>query len=347
MVIKIILALLFFGFMILAHEFGHFITARIFGVGVKEFAIGMGPKLFTKVSKKSGTAYSVRALPIGGFVSLVGEDEDVDSEKSLTKKAAWKRFIILSAGSFMNIITAVVAMFILLSLTSYYPSTYIADREGYSVIEESVLGEYGVQDRDKIVKIDGKKMKVWQDISYKIMTDGTEPLDITIERDGKEILLEDVQFKTEVVEGLLVGVVDFAPLYIKRSFTTLVREAFYQSFSTVKMIYSSLIDLVSGKYGLEAVSGPVGTVEVIAETAEEGIYSLLYLFVFISMNLGIFNLLPIPALDGGRLVFVIIEWIRRKPISPEKEGLVHTIGMVLLLIFMAVVVVSDIAKIAN
>ena len=345
MLIKIILALLFFGFMIMAHELGHFLTARLFGVGVNEFAIGMGPKLFSKKSKKSGTLYSVRALPIGGFVSLVGEDEKVDSEKSLSKKPWWQRFIVLSAGSFMNIVTAIIAMLILLSMTSYYPSTYIADREGYSEIKDSVLYEYGVRDGDKIVEIDGEKMKVWQDISYKIMTDGTEPLDIVIEREGERITLEKVTFKTEKVEGLLTGVVDFLPLYVKRSFKTLVREAFYQSFSTVKMIYSSLIDLISGKYGLEAVSGPVGTVEVIAETAEQGFYSLLYLFVFISMNLGIFNLLPFPALDGGRLVFVIIEAIRRKPIPPEKEGIVHAVGMIILFAFMAVVVVSDIAKI--
>ncbi|MBQ7897562.1 MAG: RIP metalloprotease RseP [Clostridia bacterium] len=342
---KIILALLFFSFMIISHEFGHFITARIFKVGVNEFSVGMGPKLLSRVSKKSGTAYSIRLFPIGGFVSLVGEDEEVENENSLSKKPWWQRFIILSAGSFMNIVTAVVVMFILLSLTSYYPSTYIADREGYSVIEDSVLGEYGVQDKDKIVAIDGKKMKVWQDISYKIMIDGIEPLDITIERDGKEIILEDVQFKTETVDGLLTGVVDFAPLYVKRSFKTLVYEAFYQSFSTVKMIYSSIIDLLTGRYGIEAVSGPVGTVEVIAETASQGIYSLMYLYVFISMNLGIFNLLPIPALDGGRLVFVIIEAIRRKPIPPEKEGIVHAIGMILLLVLMAVVVVSDVSKI--
>lgn len=342
---KIILALLFFSFMIMSHEFGHFITARIFKVKVNEFAIGMGPKLISKKSKKSSTAYSLRLFPIGGFVSLEGEDENVDSDSSLSKKPWWQRFIILSAGSFMNIVTAIAVMFILLSLTSYYPSTYIADREGYSVIEDSVLGEYGVQDRDKIVAIDGEKMKVWQDVSYKIMIDGIKPLDITIEREGEKILLEDVQFKTETVDGLLTGVVDFAPLYIKRSFKTLVYEAFYQSFSTVKMIYSSLIDLITGRYGIEAVSGPVGTVEVIAETAEQGIYSLMYLFVFISMNLGIFNLLPFPALDGGRLVFVIIEAIRRKPIPPEKEGLVHGIGMILLLGFMAVVVVSDVAKI--
>ena len=344
MILKILLALLFFSLMIIFHEFGHFITARIFGVGVKEFAVGMGPKIASRTSKKSGTAYSLRLLPIGGFVSLVGEDEEVEDESSLVKKPWWQRFIVLSAGSFMNIVTAIVAMFILLSITPYYPSTHIADREGYSVIADSVLSEYGVQDRDKIVEINGEKMKVWQDVSYKIMIDGTEPLDITIERDGEEILLENVQFKTDVADGITIGVVDFAPLYVKRSFKSLVYEAFYQSFSTVKMIYSSLIDLVTGRYGLEAVSGPVGTVNVIAETAEQGFLSLLYLFVFISMNLGIFNLLPFPALDGGRLVFVIIEAIRRKPIPPEKEGIVHAVGMVILLIFMAVVVVSDILK---
>ncbi len=341
---KILLAVLFFGFLILSHEFGHFITARMFKVGVNEFSIGMGPKLFSKVSKKTGTAYSLRALPIGGFVSLVGEDENVDSENSLSKKPWWQRFIVLIAGSFMNILTAVVVMFILLSLSPFYPTTYIADREGYSVIEDSVLSEYGVQDMDKIVEIDGEKMNVWQDISYKIMSDGIEPLDITIERNGEKIVLEDVVFKTETVEGLLCGVVDFAPLYTERSFSSLVKEAIFQSFSTVKMIITSLTDLITGRYGLEAVSGPVGTVQVIAESASQGIKTMLYLFVFISMNLGVFNLLPFPALDGGRLVFVIIEAIRGKPIKPEKEGLVHAIGMAILLAFMAVVLVSDIIK---
>ncbi|MBQ5746553.1 MAG: RIP metalloprotease RseP, partial [Clostridia bacterium] len=298
----------------------------------------------SRTSKKSGTAYSLRLLPIGGFVSLVGEDEEVEDESSLVKKPWWQRFIVLSAGSFMNIVTAIVAMFILLSITPYYPSTHIADREGYSVIADSVLSEYGVQDRDKIVEINGEKMKVWQDVSYKIMIDGIEPLDIVIDRNGERIELQDVQFKTDVANGITIGVVDFAPLYIKRSFKSLIYEAFHQSFSTVKMIYTSLFDLFGGRYGLEAVSGPVGTVNVIAETAEQGFLSLLYLFVFISMNLGIFNLLPFPALDGGRLIFVIIEAIRGKPIPPEKEGIVHAVGMVILLIFMAVVVVSDILK---
>lgn len=344
MVWKIILALFFFGFMILSHEFGHFITARIFKVGVNEFSIGMGPKLISKTSKKSGTAYSLRALPIGGFVSLVGEDEDVDAENSLNSKAWWQRFIIFFAGSFMNVVLAVVVMFILLSMSPYYPTTYVADREGYSVISDSVLGDYGVADGDKIVEIDGEKMNVWQDVSYKIMSDGIKPLDIVIERNGELITLEDVQFNTEEVQGILCGVIDFAPLYVKRSVGVLLKEALFQSFSTVKMILSSLADLVTGKYGLEAVSGPVGTVEVIAESASQGVKPLLFLFVFISMNLGVFNLLPFPALDGGRIVFVLIEAIRGKRLKPSTEGLIHAIGMIILLVFMAVILVSDVIK---
>ena len=244
----------------------------------------------------------------------------------------------------MNILLAIVMMFILLSLSPYYPTTHIADREGYSVIEDSVLGEYDVRDMDKIVEIDGEKMNVWQDVSYKIMSDGTQPLDIVIERDGKRILLEDVQFNTEEVQGIVCGIVDFSPLYVKRSFGVLIKEVVFQSFSTVKMIVTSLADLVTGKYGLEAVSGPVGTVEVIAESASQGIKSLLYIFVFISMNLGIFNLLPFPALDGGRIVFVLIEAIRGKKLKPSTEGLIHAIGMIILLAFMAIILVSDIIK---
>ena len=344
MIWKILLAILFFGFMILVHEAGHFVTARIFGVGVNEFSIGMGPKIISRKGKRSGTAYSLRALPIGGFVSLVGEDEDNDREDALNNKPWWQRLIILLAGSFMNILTAVTAMFILLSLTPFYPTTFVADRADYSVIEDSVLGEYGVQDMDRIVEIDGEKMNVWQDVSYKIMSDGTKPLDIVIDRNGERILLEDVQFKTEEIESILCGVVDFSPLYTRRSVWTLIKEAFFQSFSTVKMIISSFVDLFSGKYGLEAVSGPVGTVEVIAESASQGIKPLIYLFVFISMNLGVVNLFPFPALDGGRILFVIIEAIRRKPLKPSTEGIIHAVGMIILLVFMVIILVSDVLK---
>lgn len=337
---KILLALFFFGFMIMSHEFGHFITARLFRVGVNEFAIGMGPKLFSKTSKKSGTAYSLRALPIGGFVSLVGEDTAEDREDSLSKKPWWQRFIILFAGSFMNVLLAVSVMFIALSMEPYYASTRIDT----AYIENSVLCEYDVQNGDKIVEIEGESMKVWRDIYYKISLDGTKPLDITVERNGERIVFEDVQFKTEEVEGILCGTVDFYLQPDKKTVGTLLREAVFQSFSTVKMIISTLVDLITGRFGLEAVSGPIGTVKVIADSASMGLDSLLYLFSLISMNLGVFNLLPFPALDGGRIFFVLIEALRGKPIQPKYEGIVHAVGMVILLAFMAVVVVSDVIK---
>jgi regulator of sigma E protease len=343
MVWKIILAILFFSFMIFAHEFGHFISARMFKVGVKEFSIGMGPKIISKRSKKSGTLYALRLFPIGGFVSLVGEDEHSDEENALNNKPWYQRFVILFAGSFMNILTAVLAMFIILASSPYYASCTVADSPNYP-LEESVLSQAGILDGDKIVDINGEKMNVYQDISYKIMMDGKQPLDITVERDGKLLLFEDIQFPTDEEDGMVFGLPDFSIYAVKKTLPTLIRETFYESFSTVKVIYSSIKGLVTGQYGVEAVSGPVGTVNAIAESAEMGVRTLATLFVFISMNLGIFNLLPFPALDGGRLVFVLIEAIRRKPIKPEHEGYVHLAGMAILLLFMAFITFKDILK---
>lgn len=343
MVWKILLALLFFSFMIFAHEFGHFITARMFKVGVKEFSIGMGPKLISRRSNKSGTLYALRLLPIGGFVSLVGEDENSEDENALNKKPWYQRFVILFAGSGMNILTAIITMFIILASSPYYASCVVADSPNYP-IEESALYDAGIMDGDRIVEINGEKMKVYQDISYKIMLDGAEPLDITVERNGEEILFEDIQFATDEEDGIVFGTPDFSVYAQKKTFKALLYETVYESFSTVKVIYDSLIGLITGKYGVEAVSGPVGTVNAIAESASMGVRTLATLFVFISMNLGIFNLLPIPALDGGRLVFVLIEAVRRKPIKPEHEGYVHLAGMILLFGFMAIITFKDIFK---
>ena len=343
MVVKILLALLFFSFMIFSHELGHFLTARLFKVGVNEFSLGMGPKLLSKKSEKSGTVYSLRAFPIGGFVSLVGEDENSDAENALNKKPWYQRFVILFAGSFMNVLTAVIVMFIILASSPYYASCTVADSPNYP-IKESVLYEAGARDGDKIVEIDGDKMNVYQDVSYKIMLDGKEPLDVVVERDGKRITLDNVQFKTEELDGVVYGMPDFSVYAQKKTFLSLIRETFYESFATVKVIWSSLIGLVTGEYGIEAVSGPVGTVNAIAESASMGIRTLATLFVFISMNLGIFNLLPFPALDGGRLVFVIIEAIRRKPLKPEHEGYVHLAGMIILFAFMIFVTFKDVLK---
>jgi len=343
MVWKILLALLFFSFMIFAHELGHFLTARLFKVGVKEFSLGMGPKLVSKTSKKSGTVYSLRALPIGGYVSLVGEDEDSDDENALNKKPWYQRFVILFAGAFMNVLTAIVAMFIILSSDPYYASCTVASNE-YFPYEESVLSEAGILQGDTIVKINGKSINVYQDIASAISFDGKEPVDITVKRGNETLTFKDIQFKTDEADGVVFGVPDFAVLAKKKTFSTLISETIYTSFSTVKTIWRSLIGLVTGEYGMEAVSGPVGTVNVIAESASMGLRQLGMLFVFISMNLGIFNLLPFPALDGGRILFVLIEAVRGKPMKPEHEGYVHLAGMIILFGFMILVTFKDILK---
>ncbi len=340
MAIKIIIAILFFGFLIFTHELGHYLAARAFKVGINEFAIGMGPKLFSRVSKKTGIRYSLRLLPIGGYVSMVGEDEESDREDSLNKKSWWKRFIIVSAGAVMNMLCAIVAMFIMLSMSEGYATTTVNQYR----FEESVIADSGILPGDKIVKVGNSKISTFYDLSYAILHDGVEPLDITVERDGQTLVFEDIVFETEF-DTIQIGVMDFYTTYEKMSLGALITQAFGQSFSTVKIIYDSLLDLVTGRYGMEAVSGPVGTVEVITDAVDYGVSYFLYIFVFISMNLGIFNLLPIPALDGGRLVFILVEAVRRKPIKPEHEGYVHFAGLVLLLLFMVFVTVKDVIKI--
>lgn len=340
MAIKIIIAILFFGFLIFTHELGHYLAARAFKVGINEFAIGMGPKLFSRISKKTGIRYSLRLLPIGGYVSMVGEDEESDREDALNKKSWWKRFIIVSAGAVMNILCAIVAMFIMLSMSEGYATTTVNQYR----FEESVIADSGILPGDKIVKVGDSKISTFYDLSYAILHDGVEPLDITVERDGQTLVFEDIVFETEF-DTIQIGVMDFYTTYEKMSLGALITQAFGQSFSTVKIIYDSLLDLVTGRYGMEAVSGPVGTVEVITDAVDYGVSYFLYIFVFISMNLGIFNLLPIPALDGGRLVFILVEAVRRKPIKPEHEGYVHFAGLVLLLLFMVFVTVKDVIKI--
>jgi len=344
-VIGIVVAILLFGFMIFAHELAHFIAARLCKVTVLEFAIGMGPKLFQHTSKRSGTLYTIRLLPIGGFTSMLGENDDGEGdEHALSQRPCWQRLIILSAGSVMNILTAIVAMFILTASASAYYSTTV---KGFYDKDAASLNA-GLRSGDVIVSVNNNSVNVYSDIVYAVMREGTEPCDITVIRNGEKVLIKDIVFPTDEEEGITFGVVDFAAEIEYKSLGVVLKQAVFQSFSTLKLIYQSLFDLISGKYGMDSVSGPVGAVKEITEVASTMDFStLIYMFVFISMNLGVTNLLPIPALDGGRIIFVLIEMIRRKPIKPEYEGYIHVAGMALLLIFMGAVTVFDILKIIN
>lgn len=338
----IVIALFIFGFLIFIHELGHYLTARAFGVSIREFAIGMGPKLFSHCSPKTGIRYSLRALPIGGFVSMVGEDEESEDENAFHRKPVWQRIIVTAAGAFMNLAVGVIVMSLLVMTQDILPSTEI----GAFVQHEDGTPNYtqaaGFQVGDKIVEIEGTRVRIANELVYEVMRRGIEPLDVTVLRNGERITMEDVIFPTIVDQGIRYGTVDFKVTPEVKTPAVILKHAVFRSTSTIKMIWESLYDLVNGRYGVESVSGPVGVTKALGEAAESGFDDLIYLAVVISMNLGVMNLLPLPALDGGRLLFQIIELFRRKPVRPEIEGYVHFAGMVMLMILMVVVAVKDI-----
>lgn len=341
-VLYIILAILIFGFLIFIHEGGHYLTARLFKVSIREFSIGMGPKIISKKSKKTGIAYSWRAFPIGGFVDMVGENAEEGSEEdenAFYKKAVWKRIIITAAGALTNLIFGIIVMSVFVATTNIYASTTIAE---FPEDTTSVIQESGLQVDDKIVGVDGKTVHTYSQMSYAIMHEGYEPVDITVIRDGEKITVENVVFPTVEEQGVTFGDFDFKVYRLDKTFPNVVKEANYQSFTTIKMIWDSLIDLISGRYGVEAVSGPVGVTEALVDAAKTDFRNLIYLTVVISMNLGVMNLLPLPALDGGRLLFQLIELVAGRPINRKIEGYIHTGGLAVLMLFMAVIVVKDV-----
>lgn len=336
----VILAILIFGLLIFIHEGGHFLTARMFNITVNEFAIGMGPKLLSKKSKKTGISYSLRLLPFGGFVSMAGEDEESDDPNAFNKKPVWQRLIVVAAGALTNLIIGALVMSMLVVARPVLGSTVVVDFE-----ENAASHAAGLQVNDKIVAVDGKRVHISDELVYEIMRLGVEPVDLTVERSGETVTIENVQFGTITSEGVNFGNTDF---YVYREAATagnIARHAFYKSTYTVKMIWESLYDLATGRYGVSAVSGPVKVTQTLTDAAKTGAYNFIYLAVVISMNLGVMNLLPLPALDGGRLVFLIIEGIRRKPIRREIEGYINFAGLMVLMLLMVAVCVKDVISI--
>ncbi len=336
----ILVAILFFGLIIFFHELGHFTFAKIFKVKVHEFAMGMGPAILK--FKKGDTKYALRLLPIGGFVSMEGEDEESDSEGALCNKPAWQRFIIVAAGGVVNLIMGVIIVAIMLSQTEL-----IGLPEIHSFHENSVSSQHGLQVKDEIKKINGKNVYSEYDLSFLMSRDKDGVIDFVVERDGKKINLDGVKFQTYDNNGKLTIIYDFIIRGVEPTFLNVAKNAVLESVSIGRIVWISLLDLVTGQYGLSDLSGPIGTVTYIADAAEtakqETDYSyLLTMLAMITINIGLFNLLPLPALDGGRLFFILIEMIFRKPVPRKYEGWVHAIGLVLLLILMAVISFSDI-----
>ena len=393
-ILYLLLTLVLLSIMVVIHELGHFLFAKLFRVTVLEFSVGMGPAIFTtkkknskkdndsdaadndldvanrfhydddepqlklpedeekleenEISEPEKTAFSIRALPIGGYVSMAGEDEASTDKNAFCNKSVWKRFVITIAGAAMNILLGICCMFLLVGVESAQQNGTLASNTIHSFVEGStsnVLSEANpnpLKEGDKVIKVDGVYLHTGNELVYEIMNSGYEPVDIVVIRDGKELLLENVIFPRESEAGATFGSYDFKVYGEKADFGTIMKHSVFRSFSTVKIIVDSLVDLIGGRYGADAVSGPIGMAGAVGQASRAGFTSILYLFILITMNLGVFNLLPIPALDGGRLIFLIIEGIFRKPVKKEVEQAVNTIGIMILMGLMLLVTAKDI-----
>lgn len=393
-ILYLLLTLVLLSIMVVIHELGHFLFAKLFRVTVLEFSVGMGPAIFTTKKKKAKsveqsdnsdnelgvanrfhyddeepqlepvleevaidandssepqkTVFSVRALPIGGYVSMAGEDEASTDKNAFCNKPVWQRFIITVAGAAMNILLGIICMFTLVGIESVQQDGKLASNTIYGFVEGSTSNVFSdtnpnpLKEGDKVIRVDGVYVHTGNELVYEIMNSGYEPIDIVVIREGKEIVLEDVVFPTETTAGATFGSYDFQVYGETADFGTIMKHAVFRSFSTVKVIIDSLVDLIGGRYGADAVSGPIGMAGAVGQASQAGFTSILYLFILITMNLGVFNLLPIPALDGGRLIFLIIEGIFRKPIKKEVEQTINTVGIMLLMGLMLLVTVKDI-----
>jgi len=336
--IYVLIAILLFGVLILIHELGHFLTARLFKVKVNEFSIGMGPKIISKKSNKTGTAYSLRALPIGGFVAMEGEDTSSDDEGSFSKKPVWQRIIITAAGAVSNILIGMIVMTVFTATTSPVSTTIAQLNDGAMSGEVLMVG-------DKITRIGNLNTYTGNDVVYAVSRYGVEETNVTVIRDGEERTFA-VTFGTTTEEGHVFGKCDFK-LWREKDidnggFFTTIGHSLAQSRLMIRMVVDSLGDLIVGKYGIKDLSGPVGVTKVVSDAARENNGTVWLYFVLIAMNLGVVNLLPFPALDGGRILFMLIELIIRKPVPQKIEATIHAVGMVLLLVLMAVITLKDV-----
>lgn len=347
-VLLVIIAVLLFGFIVFIHEFGHFITAKLSGIRVNEFAIGMGPTLFH--FQKGETKYALRLLPIGGFCAMEGEDEDSSEEGSFGSKPVWKRILVVVMGAVMNIVLGLVLMMILLGQQPAFNSTTIGKFQDGAATQAA-----GLQIGDTFTSVDGYKVNTDRDLSFALATANPDFVDVEVLRDGQTITFPDVKFNTKDNNGKPMLMLDFYVEPIQKNVGTLLVKSWQDTVSTVRMVWYSLAGLLSGQFGLNDMAGPVGAASAIGEVASQGlaqsfgtaINNILYMMMIITVNLGVVNLLPFPALDGGRLVFLVVEAVRRKPINPKYEGWVNAAGFVLLMCLMVVITFSDILRLVT
>ena len=353
----ILLVILLFGVLIAIHEFGHFFTAKLLGVKVNEFAIGMGPVIWQS-RKKEGepwegdqTLYSLRLFPVGGYCAMEGEDEDTGDPGAFSRQAGWKKIIILCAGSFMNFVLGLlitVVLFLGVTQARVPVITQFADGFQHEGVDGLMVG-------DRIVKVDGHGIWLYADVQTYLSRNDGNGVDLVVERDGERITLDDFPMGRYDYEyeggknygfGLIFGQID------KLSILERIGQGFAQTIDFVRMVWMSLGDLVTGKVAVSELSGVIGVVDVVSEAGAAsdsvglGVQNVFYFMALIAVNLAVMNMLPIPALDGGRVFFVLLNGliylVSRRRIPEKYEGYVHAGAFVVLMVLMAAVALHDV-----
>jgi len=357
--IKILLFLLIFGLVVVAHEFGHFLLAKMNGIRVIEFSVGMGPKLLKFQGKE--TLYTLRLLPIGGAcmfeqedgLETVGKDENgreiraevaEPEEGSFAAAKVGARIATVFAGPLFNFILAFILSLFVVGMTGSDPTTIDSVLEGYPAQQA------GLQAGDRIISIDGERVYLYREVSFLSGTSQGESFEVVYERDGKRYTTTIEPLYEEEAGRYYMGF--SGGKYIKGNALEIIRDSYYEVRYWIKITYKSLLMLFNGQAGVKDLSGPVGVAQVVGDVYEEAadygiltvVASMLNIAILLSANLGVMNLLPLPALDGGRLVFLLIELIRGKPVPRDKEAIIHFIGFALLMILMVVVLYNDIMR---
>lgn len=350
----IIIGILLFGFLIAIHEWGHFITAKLLDVQVNEFSIGMGPALLSR--KKGETQYSLRAFPVGGYCAMEGEDAESDNPRAFSRKAPWRKLIILAAGSVMNFVAGFVLVLLLFAATgSYVVPVVDGFMEGFSC-----AGEDGLLEGDRILSVNGHRIGVYSDVSTQLnAAAGEDSLDLVVERDGEKVVLNDLPLTPQeyTVNGEPVKMYGIYFAVEEATLPGLLVQSWHTCGYFARAVWSGLAMLVTGQVGLQDMSGPVGIVSYLSEAGSQGgsvtagLQNVVYIIALIAVNLAIMNLLPLPALDGGRILLLLVGevWFLfcGKKLDPKYEAWIHAVGFFLLILLMVAVTFSDIWKLVT
>ena len=347
-IINILLFVLILGIIVFVHEFGHFILAKWNGVYVYEFALGMGPKIWG--FKKGETEYNLRAIPIGGFCQLAGEDLDTDDDKKIPKnkrlqnKKPWQRFLIMLFGPMNNFILAVLLIFLIALIWGGSTMNPVL----YKVEKDTASYDAGLRSKDKIISINGNKVETSDDVTlYLAVASTSKKNTIVVERDSKKYTfkVKPRKVKEDGKESYKYGIQ--MKQTKKKGFVNAIVYTFNKTKSIFKQMFVTLAYLFTGRVRLSQLSGPVGIYSIVGEQRSAGLASLIYLTAFLSINVGVINLLPIPAFDGGHILFIIIEKLKGSPVKPELENKIHSIFLILLLGLMVIITFNDILRLFN